>query len=58
MSDEYANGGYIPGGPVVVRLDPDECIVNIKGECTRPDHPTPASAALAKCKGFWKCEPR
>jgi hypothetical protein len=54
MSD-YSNGGYIPGGPTVVRIDPDECILNIHGVCIRSDHPTPTSDGT-KPGAWWICE--
>jgi hypothetical protein len=53
---QYAQGGWIPGGPVPVpmRLDPDECVINRHGECIRPDHPT-ATSDGSKPGAFWRC---
>jgi hypothetical protein len=52
---QYSNGGYIPGGPVPMTIDPDECIVNRDGVCVRSDHPT-ATSDGNKPGAFWRCD--
>lgn len=50
--DEYAQGGYIPGGPILTTIHADECLMKPLGArpgsvaiavCIRGDHPTPTS---------------
>lgn len=48
MKKEYDKGGWIPGGPVPIVLDPDECVVDITMTCRRADHPTPTSDCTTK----------
>lgn len=46
---DYADGGYILGGPILTRLGPDECLIRMTDaaawrlRCSRPDHPTATS---------------
>lgn len=49
MSDSYDKGGYIPGPPIPVTLEPDECLINQHMECVRADHThDPAEAVVRR----------
>lgn len=49
---QYDQGGFIPGGPVWMIVDPDECIGRPGDDglftCRRGDHPTPTSDCTTK----------
>jgi hypothetical protein len=51
---EYNNGGFIAGEPVLVRIDPDECLIRAEDvkagriRCGRAGHPTATSDCAAK----------
>lgn len=38
MTGSYDKGGCIPGPPTLVRIEPDECVVDRNLICRRPDH--------------------
>jgi hypothetical protein len=36
VSDSYDKGGWIPGPPTLVRIEPDECVLDRNLICRRP----------------------